>query len=454
MTRWWPLVLALVAGAAAVLSQRATSDALLQDSDTRVLLAQIAARADPLSWFAGDWPLGNHFYRPVSTLAFEMDAALYGRRPAGFGLTNALIACAALAMLGWLAAEATRHPWRAAGAAALFAAWHLDAGPEIASALRWLWIPVLALALLRARSLAAVAFGIGATLAVVWLVSELQGPSQLHHRVVAWLPGRTASTMAVFALAALAAWIRFERLRRWDVAPPYDPLDPPEGRNSPAPRAPRGVAWWAVLALLASALALGCYEQAIMLPFLMAGVSALMARRGGTLPWGWLSGAFCLLAAYLALRMAIVPSDISEYQRQQFRFGPGVWLSLLDYAFPAGRGYTALAAASGLGAAVLFSPTVQQAAIGFVANATAYWRAMRARERALFAAWAGSLCAFAPMAWLKPFDHYHYFPMAIRAVFVVGLATVAFRLCLSAAGPPALQAPPRLGPAPGSPLRR
>jgi hypothetical protein len=64
-----------------------------------------------------------------------------------------------------------------------------------------------------------------------------------------------------------------------------------------------------------------------------------------------------------------------------------------------------------------------------------------------------SLAAFLPMAWLKPFGHYHYLPSALRAPFVVLMFVAVFRLVASAVSLPELRAPERRGPAPGSLLR-
>src|SRR5947209_6221642 len=73
MKRWGIALLAVILACVPILLSHVTTHQLLQDSDTAFLLKTVRERQAPLSWFTGDWPLGNHFYRPVSTLTFEMD---------------------------------------------------------------------------------------------------------------------------------------------------------------------------------------------------------------------------------------------------------------------------------------------------------------------------------------------------------------------------------------------
>ncbi|MBI3090424.1 MAG: tetratricopeptide repeat protein [Candidatus Tectomicrobia bacterium] len=61
-------------------------------------------------------------YRPVVTLTYYLDYALWGRNPAGFHLTNLLLHLAAVLLLYRFAAGVLRAPRVAAWAAALFAA--------------------------------------------------------------------------------------------------------------------------------------------------------------------------------------------------------------------------------------------------------------------------------------------------------------------------------------------
>ncbi|MBI3090425.1 MAG: hypothetical protein HYY96_07120 [Candidatus Tectomicrobia bacterium] len=60
-------------------------------------------------------------YRPVVTLTYYLDYAVWGRNPAGFHLTNLLLHLAAVLLLYYFAAGVLRAPRVAAWAAALFA---------------------------------------------------------------------------------------------------------------------------------------------------------------------------------------------------------------------------------------------------------------------------------------------------------------------------------------------
>ena len=64
---------------------------MLADTDTIALRAGIIERGNAMSWFWTDWPLANHFYRPISTLTMEWDMWRWGNWAEGFGMTNALL---------------------------------------------------------------------------------------------------------------------------------------------------------------------------------------------------------------------------------------------------------------------------------------------------------------------------------------------------------------------------
>ena len=74
------------------------------------------------------------------------------------------------------------------------------------------------------------------------------------------------------------------------------------------------------------------------------------------------------------------------------------------------------------------------------------------RKRWLFAVggYLLSFIAFLPMAWMKLFEHYYFFPMALRSLFAVTLAWIAWEMAISGWSPRGLKAPSRLNPAPGS----
>ncbi|MCG9894016.1 MAG: hypothetical protein MH204_00890, partial [Fimbriimonadaceae bacterium] len=121
-TGWYWLIPPLIVSILIVWGH-SRSAGMMDDSDTRVLLAKIREVGNPWAWFAGDWPLENHFYRPISTLFFELDNALYRDRAAGYGLTNALLVAAAVMLLyAWLRELLDSRPL-ASLSAALFGVW-------------------------------------------------------------------------------------------------------------------------------------------------------------------------------------------------------------------------------------------------------------------------------------------------------------------------------------------
>jgi hypothetical protein len=431
-----------------ILAATAASQRLFEDTDTQVLLAAIRERQNPLSWFVGDWPLGNHFYRPISTLFFEMDNALYGDRAWGYGLTNSLLAVGCVLLLFWFVREFTDSPLFATAAAALFAIWTVDW-----SVFGWLrpilqLLPFAALiVLLPGRRIWP---GILLAFVTLYALFEVQGLQPLGFRMIGWIPGRTASVMTFFALISLAAYARYERLfSRRDPAP-YDPLEPPATRTTILTGPP--AKWeraWVGVSILALALALGSYEQAVMLPAALLGVAVSFRLRRFRPRWGWQAVFWSLLVGYLLLRAAVVPSEVSGYQQQQFRSGPGVALDLADYAFPAASRVYLGVLSFERSWVLLVVPLFWATLLGLISNLLAYF-ALRRKWHLALTGWALSLIAFLPMAWLKPFDHYHYWPMAMRSIFVVSLFWVLWELFVSAASRPALQAPQRPSPAPGS----
>ncbi|MBX3119795.1 MAG: hypothetical protein KF784_12065 [Fimbriimonadaceae bacterium] len=453
--RRWLLALGLVIlSCIPIYTMRASSPALLQDSDTAVLLSAIRERQAPLSWFVGDWPLQNHFYRPFSTLSFELDNRLFGDNAAGYGQTQALLCIACVLALFWFVRELTDKAWMATASGMLFALWHF-------ASVAWLQTLVVAMGVLclftvllpkRKPLLSVVGF------LVSWTVAALVSPmADIPARVVGWLPGRTASIMALFGLIALAAYVRFERTSALRVAAPEpSPLDPPATRSTTLKSDPSRRAWlWLIVSAISLWFALGSYEQAIMLPACLLIVAVALRLRRYRVRWAWQSIAWGMLVAYLALRQIMLPSDVSGYQAQQFRSGPGVWLSIGEYILPSAMSlYSGLRAVGkdvldtgGFVGVLMVLPYA--ALLGLLSNIATMWEA---RKDWLIPATALLLAffSFLPMAWLKHFDHYHYWPMAFRALLAVSLMEFALSSLVSAASLPAKRAPERPDPAPGS----
>lgn len=447
MKRWRAAFLVAFLAALSVLLSFSRSPNLLADSDTKGILAAIREANDPLKWFRGDWPIANHFYRPISALTFEADNALWHDNATGYAFTNALLCFACILLLFWLLRELTDRPWISALGTAVFAIWHLGPMAPVSSAVALAAWVTLGVGVLRHRR--AWRSYVPAFLTLLALSRELFPVRPLYGRMIEWIPGRTASTMAVFALLALAAYARYERLRLKPAPQAITPETPPATRNTQSIAEKGKPGPWAIVAIVATALALGSYEQAIMLPAVLLIVAVTFGIRRGRPTWA-LHGVFwSLILGYLVLRWQLLPHTASGYQSQQYSSTRTAFWMEMEYLFPPLAGLFGLREILSTGAILLltaqpYAPIIDLAIVG-----TGYWQARR-HTALVLVGWLGSAVAFAPMAWFKLFEHYHYWPMALRASFVVGLGIVSLRLLAIAWCPPVRPAPQRLHPAPGS----
>ncbi len=365
----------------------------LQDTDTRVLLIKIQERNAPFSWFVGDWPLENHFYRPISTLTFEVDHGLYKDQAWGYGLTNALWAFGCVAGLLWLECELAAVLGFMPLGWMVYLAWltgqrsWCDLAATVYAAI------VIGRSAIHRR----VREAIGIALIATWLVAFSVGTVPLAVRVFEWPVGRTATVMTAFLFVALGAALHARRTG-----------------SGPA----------MVVSMLGFACALGSYEQAVVGPVLLAGIFWLLgnrraSRRPNTLLLAWAD----LLVAYVTARVLLVPSAPSGYQAQQFRHGPAAWLSLADYGFPIANAVPFVLTSYDLGFGMLLSPYLGRWVLLGSGQIATWLTMLRSQEQRLWIwAWLGSTLAFAPMAFLKQFEHYHVLPMGLQAL-MVGAAT-------------------------------
>ncbi len=450
--RWRAAFLFAFLSALPILFAWNRSPALLQDSDTRGILAAIRAAHDPLKWFRGDWPIANGFYRPVASLTFELDNATWGNDAAGYGLTNALLCFGCVLLLFWALREIADRPWVSASGAAVFALWHVGPSSNLSDLAAYVAWATLAVGTVRHRK--DWRRYLPTVLTLFALSAEIPPIRPLANRMMDWIPGRTASTMTVFALAAIAAYARFERLRRPSaIAPAPTPETPPATRNTVA-EGRRGKPWpWAVVAVVAVAVALGTYEQAVMLPAALVVVAVAFRGAGARPKWSLHLAFWSLLVVYLALRWALLPHAVSGYQHQQYSSTRTAFWTEMEYVFPPLQSLFGVPEVLSTGLILVFSGAVLMPFVRTAIVATGYLQARREPTLALVG-WLGSAVAFAPMAWFKLFEHYHYWPMALRAAFVVALGAVALRLTATAWCPPGRPAPPRPRPAPGSLPRR
>ncbi len=448
VSRWLVALLVLALACTPIILQHNASPSLLQDSDTHAILGNIRERNDALSWFKGDWPLLNHFYRPVVALSFELDNAVYGNNAAGYGWTNTLFCVGCILALFWFIRELTDSlPFASAGAC-LLAVWVADAGTLFL-------IPTYVLAsLLLFFGVRQHAGQIGkylpAVLLILYLGIECRGLSTLGYRVQGWLPGRTATVMTFFALVSVAAYARFERLHAKRPIDEITALTLPATRTSVQPAPSKPPPWiWPFMSLLAASLALASYEQAIMLPLVLSVVCLSFSHRGYKVRRVVPLASGAILVAYVILRHALLPSGLSTYESQQLRHGASAVFDIANYLFPATPSVTRLISDASVGLFAFFSLTPIRCIVAISANVVSCVASWRQRTLA-YAGLAMSVIAFLPMAFVKPFDHYQFWPMALRTVFVVTLACVAGEQSVIAASPRFVQAPRRPSPAVGS----
>lgn len=450
----WLVLLTILAGW--LVAHHASGPGLLQDTDTKVLLEAVRERQAPLSWFGGDWPLKNHFYRPVSTLAFEFDNAVHGNDGAGYGLTNAVICAVCIFLVFWMVWELTESDWTAGVTASLFGLWHVASDATgIVPSFMWVMACVVWLGLFRSgfrRWKLVLAVSAATVCGATWFF--VPGGLDVVARTVGWLPGRTATVMTVFTLVAIAAYARFERTSSPPPAPgEATALDLPATKGSGVWVKGKHPWVWVAVAFVGAALALGSYEQAVMLPAVVTGTALLFVLRGRKVHWTVVAGAWGLLAAYLVFRHQVVPSTVSGYQAQQFRNGPAVWTSITDFVLPMfGTGRVFLQTAD-TGPLIFLTAQPWTYLLIVGGNVAAFWVVWNDRERwTIWFAQVAAMVSYLPMAWLKHFGHYFYWPMAFWALFIVLFVQALARKWVSAVAPPEVQAPPRLGRAEHSPL--
>ena len=461
MNRWrWAFLLVLLAALPIWLS-RSSHPSMMADTDTVAILQGIEARQDPLSWFGGDWPLGNHFYRPITTLVFELDNALHPGSAAGFGATNALLAIACVIVLFWFLREFTDNVGMSAAASVLFAVWvahpYLLGRPAEMLGVG-IGAVALGVSLLPGRR---PLLGLAGMFAAWYAAFEVGGLLQIRGGSLDWIPGRTATTMTIFALAAMAAYARFERLGAVRVQLAPTATDQPATKSSGVFVPPSRRSWvWAIVAILGIALALGSYEQAVMLPACLFGLAVAFRMRGWKVRWGWQMAFWAVLLGYFLLRRAVLPPGTSGYQLQQYRSSWDVLYTVIDYLFPAGRNLLVVANQLDLGFASLMltqTPNVGRILAHAIAYGTSIRRPLPLLNQTALTAYLLSAIAFLPMAWLKQFpsyNHYHFWSLSLRSLFAVAMIGLTAQLLKRAVTPRAIQAPPRLVPAPGSLPRR
>lgn len=426
---------------ALLMFRNGSPDLLTSDSATRTILANTASRDNAFSWFGTGWPLGNHRYRPIPALSFELDQAIFGSNPSGYALTNALIVVAMIGALMWFAWELTRSKLIAPATATLFGLWCLTP-----LSLFTPWVSALALvplfgALIAREGRWSQPAAVGAW---VLLAHELAGLTPLRQSVLDWIPGRANTLMAVFALSGFALAVRTLRsITSVSIDQPPSPLDLPATKNSVQQEHGQTKALPALFAVAMAILCAYSHEQGVaallaMIPLLMTWPNLAVNIRNQV----GVATSMTLIWIVLSRRL-INPGDISQIAAPMNLPLAEASVNLLSFVIPTLK--------AGLPSAT-FSPSaiiILTALICMFGMATA-WIHFGQRRPVLTVGFFGSVISYLPMAWVTPLPHHFVMPMAFRALFVVGLAMLACELTVSAVRRPTRQAPPRLVPAPGS----
>lgn len=419
-------------------------DLSTSDSATRTILTNTANRDNALSWFGTGWPLGNHSYRPIPALSFELDQAIFGSNPAGYALTNALLAVAMVGALMWFVWELTRSKLIASATATLFGLWCLTPLSVFTP-----WVSALALVPLFGALIAREGRWSQPTAVGVWilLAHELGGLAPLRQSVLDWIPGRANTLMGLFALSGFALASRTLRsVTSANNDHPPSPLDLPATKNSVQQESGQTRTAPAFFAIAMALLCAYSHEQ---------GVAVLLAMIPILVTWPNLAGnirdqvgmATLLTSIYTVLsRRLINPSDISSIAAPMNLSLTEAGANLLSFVIPTLR--AALPSTPSAPSALV----ILTALLCMLGMATA-WIHFGQRRPVLTVGFFGSVISYLPMAWVTPLHHHFVVPMAFRALFVVGLAMLACELTVSAVRRPTRQAPSRHSPAPGSLLR-
>jgi hypothetical protein len=383
-----------------------------ENHDLRVLVERIDESKAPVwNWFVSDWPLYNGFYRPLPTLSFEVDRALFGHHLNPYKWQNFLIAIACSLLLAWTVWELFRRFDLAAGCGGVFAVWQNG----LLEYLPWPNIGFfVALALLAVRFFSgkgtywdaigagsiAIVLGYEASLFTQWTDSTSQS---FAYRTTGWPVGRTATMLTLFALIAIGAYARFERERAW---------------------------CWAVLSLAAVAACFLSYEQSVVVPALLIGSAAALRLQGIRVRWLWHALPLLLLACYILLHRAHIDFS-SDYRQRASRSASGGVRDLVIWMFPAyfERPLLEMLSDKAIGVDALLVSGFWVALTRTVANAIAYLRARVDWLPCLFGL-IGSVGAYGPLSFQHPLSHYFHLPYAARTVFAVSLALLFWRLAL------------------------
>lgn len=142
---------------------------------------------------------------------------------------------------------------------------------------------------------------LGAGRRLAWAVAALFAIHPGHVATVQWIASQTELIVTTLTLGALLCWARF---RGWACSPPVENRSHSGGSAGPesSGAGPRRYVW-GVASLVLFAFALGCRENAIMLPLVLAATELVMWRRSAGRPVLVVYAAFAVIAViYLGVR--------------------------------------------------------------------------------------------------------------------------------------------------------
>lgn len=382
-----------------------------ENLDTRVIAARLQRPHHPLQWFTGDWALGNGFYRPLPTLSFALDVKLWGLNYSLYKIQNWLIATACSFLVVWFVWELLRSAYFALGSGLLFASWQSGVSHLIPwELLGWAGLVFVPLyGVFKARTsvwawalLGGIGLVLGYEMSFPLLVRDLHEAS-FSYRAMGWAPGRTSTLMTFFALLSLASYCRFERTRS---------------------------AGWGGLALLGLFAAFGCHEQSITLPFLLVVCAVFLKIEGVRVRWYYLIVPFLLLGAYLYFHTHYIPAD-TEYRHRRTRGIDPARDALVSWFFPAWHDMLYLIGwiRDTDAELLVFTPVTLSfwiSSLRTIAYGVVFVH-LRRDWRFPFLGLLGSVVAYGPLAFVLPLQHYYYFPLVFRSIFVLTLGLCLLR---------------------------
>lgn len=387
---------------------RPGEDIVNEHHDLRVLVHQLREEKAPIwKWFVSDWPLYNGLYRPMPTLSVALDDVLFGDDLNKYKIQNWLIALTCSFALFWFVWELFRLKWLSLGCSVLYGAW--QSGIENAIPIEWIAlgcgiiIAVYGIVFGRPSGLkwalvAAAIVYLGREYALVLQHRDVTA-QPFDFRTIAWPVGRTATLMTLFALVSLAAYCRYERLRK----PTY-----------------------IIVSIVALILAFCSYEQAVVIPALLLACGLALRVQGVTARWSFHLFFWAVLGLYLWLHLSHLQVD-SPYRMQAVRGYAGGVRDITVWLFPSYFHFSFLRQIfePNLGVAVLVQETYVKAVADTCGNLCAL---IIARKRWLYVGFGliAAVGSYAPMAFLHPLSHYFHLPLAMRAIFVISLSWACF----------------------------